>query len=416
MTFDAELYLRLAGERTLLGSGRSWLQGGLRDAADALFAVGAVDLDVAQQVVDDYTFAVALRQDGHAHHALNRSAYRSHAGNTARVLAQRRLVPCDTLMELGDDELHVRYVSLAEDETRVGVTLRRRPGRRRSRAHAFMHGGGGPSNLTLTDEHGTTAAAHFSGGGSESEWEGRFSTHQPLARDTRWIEIDGKRIELVDRPLSVDVRVESLGESDDGLRHLWHRVATTDHFHRGGDSVEAAIAALVAAGHVDVDDPRLTDVRAVGEALSQGGRPARRRDLPEPWTSLFARGRRAKGPVGRIAVGGVTPEFDGFCVALMSIDSTSEGFSAEIEQSGGRGGFSPFETEVGVGRLVWWAEDDRGNRYLGRLGRWGGGLDHGEGNIEFWPALDREATSLSVIPTSETTRCVITFPLAWEPA
>ena len=413
MGFEAELYLRLAGERALLGSGAGWWNGGIYAAANALWAVGVVERDLAQQVVDEYMFAVALREEGHAQHFVRRRSFGTHPGYTPRPLSQRRHVPCAARIALGADELYVRYVSLAQDNTRIGVTLRRRSSRRTA-GHAFMHASGGPPHIKLNDDRGNTTTAHFSGGGSDTEWEGQFTADQPLAADTAWVEIEGERVELVDRPLDVEVRVEPLEEADDALRHLWHAVASAGRFHRTGDDVAVAIDALVAAGRLDADDPGLKDVRAVAAAIHEGGRPPRRQELSEPWKSLFAR-RRANGPAGRIAVGAVTPEFDGFSVALMSIDSTSEGFSAEVEQSGGRGGFSPFEVEVGAGRLVWWAADDRGNRYLGQMGSWSGSNGNAQGQIEFWPALDPEATRLSVMPTTEKSRCVIEFPLSWEP-
>jgi hypothetical protein len=434
VAFDAELYLRLAGERALLGSGGagvapnmpsiawSWWHDGIHAAADALCAVGAIERDLAQQVLHEYSFAVALREEGHAQYFLMRDAYHPDPWHSARPLSERRLVPCDARIMLGQYEVHVRFVSLADDSTSVGATLPMRSWPRKHR-RAFLRGRGGPRQITMTDDRGTASTAHFSGGGSYTEWEGRFaiatspfSTDQPLAPDTAWVEIESERVELVDRPLNVEVRVEPLQETNDALQHLWHSVASADPFRRTEEKVGAAIDTLVVAGCIDADDPRLKDVRAVAAGVQEGAQPSQRRDLPEPWKSLFARGRRANGRVGRIAVGGVTPEFDGFSVALMCIDSAGEGFSAWVEVPGGGGGFAPFEAEVGRGRLAWWAADDRGNRYFGQTGTWSGSYGHGEGRIEFRPALDPEATRLSVMPTTEKSRCVIEFPLSWESA
>jgi hypothetical protein len=68
--FDAELYLRLAGERALLDGADP--DGGvagspLLEAARALVAVGSVETGVAQDIVDDYGMAAALRHQSHFH-------------------------------------------------------------------------------------------------------------------------------------------------------------------------------------------------------------------------------------------------------------------------------------------------------------------------------------------------------------
>ena len=208
--------------------------------------------------------------------------------------------------------------------------------------------------------------------------------------------------------------MEALPEEDPALRYLWRRVAATHHVHQGGERLEVAIDALVAAGALAADSPELDDVRAVAAAVQHGQRPRRSaRQLPEPWRSLFARGRRADGPTGTIAVGAVSPQFDGISVAVMSLESTPDGFTAEVEIAPGLSGGTPFDTSVGGSTLTWWAADDRGNHYRGQLGSWSGSDTHSEGSIEFWPPLDARATHLRLLPTAQTSRCVITIPLPW---
>src|SRR5207237_6037412 len=76
--FDAELYLRLSGERMLLErgdrGGAPW-ESPLMEAARALIAVGAIDAERARAVIDDYDLASALR----SHHGMHqRAMWRQH--------------------------------------------------------------------------------------------------------------------------------------------------------------------------------------------------------------------------------------------------------------------------------------------------------------------------------------------------
>ena len=419
--FDAELYLRLAGERILLdqtGQNHGWWDSELTVAAGALCAIGAIDDEAAQEIVDDYSLALALRHEGQAHHLAMRRTHRQGPEREVPPLQPRRVVPCDHVVENAAGTIQLRYVSLGDDRTGLAATFRsaRSGSRRGNRARMIMlgaghWGGGGPPQLTVTDDRGTTARTSFSGGGNESEWEGHFEADRPLARDTAWIEIEGERVELAGEQPQVDVSVEALPEEDPALRYLWRRVAATHHVHQGGERLEVAIDALVAAGALAADSPELDDVRAVAAAVQHGQRPRRSaRQLPEPWRSLFARGRRADGT---IAVGAVSLQFDGISVAVMSLESTPDGFTAEVEIAPGLSGGAPSDTSVGGSTLTWWAADDRGNHYRGQLGSWSGSDTHSEGSIEFWPPLDARATHLRLLPTAQTSRCVITIPLPW---
>jgi hypothetical protein len=425
--FDAELYLRLAGERTLLGGAsrsRGWWNDELKTAADALVAISAVERETAQRVVDDYVLASALREEGHAHHLAMRHAF--HQGphsQPTQPLRPRRVVACLRRIKHSAGTIEVRYISLGDDDTSVGVRIRYARSQSRRGGGTLMFGRGGPwsasgpPQLTLKDDRGTATSSDFSGGGSDSEWDGRYEAHTPLAKDTAWIEIDGERIELVEEPLPTEVRVEEFGDDDLAHRYLWHRLAVANHFHQAAAAVELAAEALLAAGALAADDPVLADIRAVAEAREEGRRSGRLgRQLPEPWSSLFARGRRANGPQGVLTVGAVSPEFDGTYVAVTTLESSREGFTAEVELTGALGGGGPFETDVGGTQIAWWAADDLGNHYLGEMAGWSSSGDHADGTIEFSPPLDRSASRLRLMPTTLWARCLIEFPLQWSKA
>jgi hypothetical protein len=112
-------------------------------------------------------------------------------------------------------------------------------------------------------------------------------------------------------------------------------------------------------------------------------------------------------------IGAVTPVFDGFSVAVGSLESRAEGFGMEVEVAPGVEVHEPFNSSVLPRQLAWWALDDRGNHYLGQIGGWSSSDEHSSGELEFWPALHPRATRLQIMPTDETMRAVISLPLPW---
>jgi hypothetical protein len=426
--FDGELHLRLLGERMLIShTEQHYVRASqLSSVAQALVAVEAIDPDRAESVIDDYRLAAALRTGELELYSMR--VPRSGRGAQAAPLAAPRMVPCDRVIEKGAYTLHVRYVSLDDASTTVAATYRTKPAqpqrpRRRHGVAAITMSGGGfgaggwPPQITVGDDRGTTVAADFSGGGSDLEWRGHLRAHPPLATDTAWIEVDGERIELDELPARGDVFVERLPDESPALRHLWSLVAAPDHFHGRPADLEPAIEALTAVGALAPDDPALGDVRAVAAMVDpHQHRPGARGigRLPEPWRSLLARRGSTDGPSGTVAIGLVTPVFDGIAIAALGLESDEEGFAVEVQVTPNLV-MHEFE-DSGLGRtLTWWARDDRGNHYLGHVGDWSQGEDGGEGDISFGPALDPRARRLELLPTAETSRAVIAFELPWAP-
>ncbi|MGA2012030.1 MAG: hypothetical protein ABSH51_16120 [Solirubrobacteraceae bacterium] len=423
--FDAERYLRLAGERALLqpGSdrGHRW-SSPVDDAAQALLAVGAINGANAQRVIADYGLAQAMRDRNRAH-----GAAMGHRGRTparARPLRFDRVVPLDTVIEDAQGRLEILYAVLGEPESWLGVVHRPAgPGRRRSRRAAgfmFVGGGGSWQNRapTLTDDRGTSTTLGFSGHGSDTEWTGRLSTSDRLSATTRWLELDGRRIELDCAPVGAEVSVEEAEEPDPARRYLWQLVALAQPPFGSPESIDAAVEAMIAARALDPGDPSIAQAQSVREHLPRhrGHAPgaAGRRALPEPWRSLLARSGKQDGPEGTLVVGAVTPLFDEHRVGVLSVASEATSFSVEVTTTPGLthhrfGG----ETDR---QLAWWARDDRGNHYLGSQGSWSGGGDYGGGELGFWPSLDPRARRLEICPTALSARGVVSFPLDWKPA
>jgi hypothetical protein len=396
----------------------------LVEPASALVAVGAIGVAKAEAVIDDYALAEALRTE----HGLERRGSFGPATRRRKrkiePLEPRRVVPCDRVIEHAQGTLEVRYVALAEHFTTIAVTWRPNATQHRSRRRRGMimlggsaGGPAGPLHPTLVDDQGTRAGTHFSGGGSEQEWEGHLTTDRPLARDTAWIELDGARVELAAQPAEWGVSIDELPEQPAAHAYLWRRLAIRNH-HHDLESLEPAIDALLAAGALEPDDPVIDEVRAVLEAMGHhpgmrsGGRA--RRQVPQPWRSLLTRQGREDGPKGTIALAAVTPVFDGFSVAVSSVESRPDGFHIEVEVAPGTEGGGPFDWGVRPPQLAWWAADDRGNHYLGHSGSWSGGEDQGSGDIDFWPPLHPAAGELRIMPTGEKSRAVINVPLPWH--
>ena len=431
---DAELYLRLTGERTLLdpapGEGRSD-DSPLGAAAHALVAVGALTAGVAQAIVNDYGLALTYRGGDHAHFHHVRAQRASQRAAPQPALGPLRAVPCHRLIEQPWGQLFLSYVVLSDEATVLHVTMRPPPlppGQPRQRPHRAVMTGrrppgmtghvlglGLPGQLTVTDDRGTTSTASFGGGGDESEFRGQFETHPPLATDTAWLEVLGERVELsTSAPAGAEVRVEPRPEGNRARDYLWAKLASAAEFGSSG-ALHTSIEALIATDALATDDPAVADVRAVSGVLSRGSGtvPGGRGALPEPWRSMLARRGQDGGPQGLVVVGATTPPFDGFTLALLAVHSTDEGFSADVEIIPGLPHWHWASGTVDEPLLAWWAADDRGHHYLGQQGNWHSGDDRSGGQIEFWPALDPAARVLDIMPTTMTARAVIRVPLEW---
>jgi hypothetical protein len=246
---------------------------------------------------------------------------------------------------------------------------------------------------------------------------GRLTTARPLASNTAWIELDGTRLELTGQASGFDARLERLPEQDPAHRYLWQRIAEPGEFHE--NDIEPAIDALVAARTLWRSDPLLDEIRAVLAAMQQRGpgvspRNGEMTGISEPWRSLLARDGHNDGPRGLIVLGAVPPAFDGFSVAVLDLESDENRFRVDVEVAPAVGHRMPFDWGMGPRELAWWAKDDRGNHYLGQRNHWSFNEDYGHGVVAFHPALDPQAAQLELMPTAQTTRAVISFPLSWR--
>lgn len=388
----------------------------LLEAGRSLVAVGAVDAARAQAVVDECILVAAHRI---ANEAQRRMAVTTVEGrepqcDDAGVLELRRVVRCHCEIKSGRGTWVVHRVVLSPESTIVTVGWL--PGS--SAADEFASGSGRPpSVVTIADDRGNSSRSVFHRQASGGWWDGQLVTDRALAPDTSWLEIYGARVDLNDPPSEFEVSIEPLRDARPAVGYLWRRIASIERFHDPQECIEVAIDALVAVGALDRDEPELADVRAVQNALPRHpvmAKPPGEVDrLPAPWRSVLSRLGFAGGPRGSIVIAAATPPFDGFTVAVNILESMPDRFNVNVDVAPGLDHRPQTDTSVRPRSLTWWAADDRGNHYLGQSGQFGGRRERSSGEIAFWPALDPDARSIRIMPSSETTRAVIAGPLDW---
>jgi hypothetical protein len=417
---DPETYLRLACERILLAQGRNnRMQGDAEPTviSRASLAAGTLDQATANAVLDEYALAMALRDRNRGHMLRHRRSVRRSEGQ--RLSAQRVAV-CDCDFERGNQRWTLERVLFADDATHLDLSgtdpagsrgnPRRRGGRVRSVPGVMPHQPH-PQTLALADDQGTTATGRVGasswGGGS---WESSYRTDVPLSPDTWWIELDGTRIELPERQPAPEVHLEEIEPIDPLRAMLYGEILSTDRRHGSEDTVEIACRTLVAIGALGEDDPMLLEIRRIADAVA-GAAPIP--GLSEPWASLLARYSKGDGLTGRLAIGAVIDDLDGFSVRLDALVCETGSFSISLAMSPGTPLLPHFPGfDVKRSPITWWAEDDRKNAYVAFSDQGGGSEDLAEGQVTSLASLDPKATELRLLPTASRTRAVITLPLA----
>lgn len=415
--FDAERYLRLTGEQRVReggGTGGPPVHPVLAAAAAALVAVDAMTIANVQALIADYDLALTPGQDHRD--PVSRETGRPVAPKRADI-GQLRVVPCERVIDQPGGRLTIHYVAFTGHATTLRVALRLdEPSGCLPSGHPIP---AWARQVSVTDSRGTTAAAEFFGSAriGDSTWHGQYEVRPQLAAETAWIELLGERVELTAQPAGIQTWVEPLPTLDPAVRHLWERVATLNDFHDPHLALNATIAALVAAGALHADAPVIDDARAVLAVLRPDSADpvARPPGLAKPWRSLLARWGQTGGPVCTIAVGAITPPFDGVTAAVIALESRDEHFGITVELVPGVRTGLPYGDLPDQQHLTWWAVDNLGNYYLGEQGSWNPGDNRSWGAIGFWPALDKRATSIDLIPTATAARAVIRVPCERAP-
>jgi hypothetical protein len=196
----------------------------------------------------------------------------------------------------------------------------------------------------------------------------------------------------------------------DPLRAMLYReILSTDRRHGGGDSVEVACRTLIAIGARREDDPLLLEIGRIATALANAAPVP---GLSEPWASLLSRYSKADGPTGKVAIGTVVDDLEGFSIRFDELISEPTSFSISLAISPGSPLLRHFPwSDDEASPIIWWAEDDRKNAYVGFDDSGGGSDNLAEGHVTSLAPLDPKATELRLLPTASHTRGVIAVPL-----
>jgi hypothetical protein len=410
--FNAELYLRLCAEQSLLsGEQHHPRHNPLMERARALVAVGAITPQLVDTVLAQYTDAARLRGMHWSHGALRTRPTASAAAGPAP-----RMAGCHQRIETSWATVTLRYASFQNGGVRLAAKVTfpaNATPRRRSPGGMHAHHPG-PQGLTVTDDTGASTSAGFNGGGSAEVWSGSFEVGSGVSATTRWLDVEGVRVELDDAPDS-RVAIERLDHSDPVRAYLERCLERVSGPGMMQDSLGVVTETLVASGAISADSPELIEVQTIADALQSArhGQPAAGTGLNEPWRSILSGQRHGRGRTGVVFIGCVTPAFDGIRAAVGALESGADDFELDIGLVRLTEG-EDSDSWHGEGPVTYRAVDDRGNHYLGGLNGWssdGRGL---QGTVQFHPPLDPKAIGLDILLAAETERAVVGVDLLWD--
>jgi hypothetical protein len=435
--FDAELYLRLLGEEELVVErGRPPAGMGVRTvpwtpvavAAGALREVGAIDADAAAAVVAEYRAATAMRRPSEPAGPGPAVPWPTEDGPAP--LGAPRVVAVGRSFTVPWGQIIVHYVVLGA-MTAVAVTaIESSPGAIGRAAPATP--GLAPTDALLIDDQGTGTRASYRAdlGGLHGE-RGRLVAERPLARDTRWLDLNGIRVNLTGsagEPMAT-VAVDEVAAP--GRVQALLAKALIEIHRAGYDLVrqladdqrspfDVLVAALVAAGAMAADDPAVTQARLLIAARMAWDDPPPP-GLDEPWASMLTR-QQLSGADGVVPVGVTVPALAGPPLAIEALVAQHTSFRLLVTRLAGDqpapmsphclldplGVTTPGLPSPGA-PVTWWATDDLGRHHLGSSD----GIVGLHGSIGFAPGIDPAATVLRITAATTDRRAVITVPLAW---
>ena len=213
VAFDAEIYLRLLGERLLddpdhQHNGRL---SPLRGAAAALVVAGTIGANQAWRVIDDYRTATNIRTgEPRFLHFGPPSGRRAGAS-----LTPRETMVIDQEIQVGQSRLLLRDLAVTAD----GGILRYRQHRHAEgpgQAVRFYAQGGGvswrgtPPEIVDSDGNRPVVRVGDHGSDSQDHWDAELELRGAIAPQPAWLQIDGTRVGLSRRAARSEVRVEAL--------------------------------------------------------------------------------------------------------------------------------------------------------------------------------------------------------------
>jgi len=427
-----------------------------RRVAQVLTALGALDEEIAEQVLDDGALALDARQIGTGGERIVRLVRmglpRRFPGGTPAggpppgPAAPRRIVPLGQLITTVDDlvEVTTELYLLSYAETELGPQLSVFA---RTRVPPHWWAPTGPhffERFAVTDDRGTSYRVSLRniGGGPT----GRTLMLRPdPPHAPRWLELTtapgcpAVRIDLErgsSGPAEVTARPAVLGPGPYLLHTIAARVlaaawpvspdmlpvtALAGPPARLAGGLGDIVGALQACGALSLLSPVPGQLAALCASLDVQGHgitapPAR--DLPEPWLSLLARYQRrnlrvAPAQDGCAAATAVLPERDGIGLAVLGLHNSRDRTVVHLHASGPRS-----EAICGPdGLYAWaalWVRDAGGSWHATRtVGR--SRMDDGVAlRVEAVPPLSRGTAWIELVATGPSDEVRAGLPLHWR--
>jgi hypothetical protein len=456
----AETHLRLLAEEELRRPAWAWGEHRARvgRVAQLLTAVGALDDEVADQILADFDLALAARQaDAPGRRGLAAASQRRSAAGRFRPampvgsrspgsgLVPGRLVRLGQVIPLRAEPAggEVYLLSYAQTEPGPQLSLFIRSTR--------QAGPSGPEarsleQFTATDDRGTRyqMMVRDLGGGTDG-WTLMLQPSPP--HDPQWLD-------LITAPGQPAVRVgldQSVRPPQDATvtggpvtaspgDHLLHAVAArllakagssgfplresaprSGPLAPGADGFGDVIAALQAAGALSPLSPVPGQFAALCARLHLTGHgittpPAR--DLPEPWLSMLAHDHRGQAGTAAAADGGAAaavalPELDGITLAILGLHNCQGRTVVHMHASGPMNQVSYMPAGLYYWPVTWIR--DNGERWHATRTLGQSGIDGGTAlRVEVVPPLSRATTGIEVVTTGHSAEARARLPLRWE--
>jgi hypothetical protein len=435
--------------------------------ARALTAVGALDVDVANTIRENFALALALRQpmtlpapDIHLSAAVRRqiglmrpgiskggtvvsgtggdsSADTDPAPGQARGAVTARVVPIGMMLPVTSEVAHGEMYLLAYAHTgfsaRITIVARLR---------GQLWGGNpagvfGLDNAAAIDDKGNSYQVYMSGGGRDSgEWAGELTLDPEPPPDIRWLGIPAddevRRISLeLEHPLP---DVEFTPDTHTPGEHYLHGIAAQifcglpvlthklrsqapafrpvlpGHLTEGLGDI---IVALQSAGALSPLSRVPAQLATLCESLgitNHGIAAQPTLDLPDPWLSLLTHYHRRK-PEAVLPGSGITgaavmlPELDGLTLAILGLHNGSDGSILHVQVTG--------PMPDGPELPLLWIRDDGGRWHTTRRS-FSSQPSESEmiARLEIFPPLPRTGR-IEILAVGRTARARTELPLLW---
>jgi hypothetical protein len=455
---QAEAHLRLLAEEELRRPAWAWGERRMRvgRVAQLLTAIGALDEDVAEQILTDFDLALIARQpDAPSRRGLAAISQRRSAAARFRPATPvsspsaaspvpGRLVPLGQVIPLRAEAAagEVYLLSYAQSEPGPQLSLFVRSTR--------QAGPSGPEarsleQFTATDDRGTSyqMMVRDLGGGTDG-WTLMLQPRPPYG--PRWLDLvtapgePAVRIDLDPAAGPQDATVTSGPVAAGPGDHVLHAVAARllaqagpdgfplresaprpEPLAPGAEGFGDVIAALQAADAWSPLSAVPGQFAALCDRLHLTGhgitaQPAR--DLPAPWLSMLAKDHRGQAGMASASDGGAAaavalPELDGITLALLGLHNCEGRTVMHMHASGPMSQVSYEPTELYYWPVTW-IRDNAGRWHATRkLGQ--SGINDGTAlRVEVVPPLSRATTGIEVFTTGRSAQARASLPLRWE--